>query len=50
MHSFVNNEDKATFDIVYIPSMMVKNFFMLLKKKMRLIVDLTTAKKGLGAT
>lgn len=42
MHSFVNNKDKTTFEIVHVPSVMVKDSFLLLRKKVGPTIGLNT--------
>lgn len=46
--NFMNNWDKATLEVVHVPSMLFSDPFLWLKKRMGLAVDLKTAWKGLA--
>lgn len=47
MHSFVNNQNKGTLEIVPFPFVKVKDSFLLLKKKEGPTVDLIDTRTGL---
>lgn len=49
MHEFVNNRDKATYEVVPIPFVLVRDPFLRLKKRMGPTLNLKTARNGLAA-
>lgn len=48
MHVFVHGHARTTLEIVLVPSYMVKDPFLCLKKRRGPTVDLTTVRKGLS--
>lgn len=47
MHSFLYSQDRTKLEIMPVSAIIVKDLFPSLKKKMGLIMDLTTDQKGL---